>query len=109
MAPESQNAEHPFSGRCRYHVKNLRLFAAVLVIALCDTSCSHGGSSVTPSKVPPVAAALGGSNYGWYFLGPGCSREPYGVVYNYDTATATIDSQLQQMYSNGQRRLRIPV
>ena len=34
---------------------------------------------------------------------------PYGVVYNYDTATATINAQLQQMYSNGQRRLRIPI
>jgi hypothetical protein len=44
-----------------------------------------------------------------YHLDPPCNREPYGVVYNYDTATATINSQLQQMYTNGQRRLRIPI
>ncbi len=31
------------------------------------------------------------------------------MVYNYDTATATIDTQLQEMYDNGQRRLRIPI
>jgi hypothetical protein len=54
-------------------------------------------------------AALGGSNYAWYYLAAPCNREPYGVVYNYNTATATINSQLQQMYSNGQRRLRIPI
>jgi hypothetical protein len=53
--------------------------------------------------------ALGGSDYGWYQLDSPCIREPYGVVYNYDTATATIDAQLQQMYANGQRRLRIPI
>jgi len=52
---------------------------------------------------------LGGSNYGWYTLGPSCNREPYGVVYNYDTATSTIDAQLQEMFNNGQRRLRIPI
>ena len=52
---------------------------------------------------------MGGSDYGWYHLDPPCSREPYGVVYNYDTATATINAQLQQMFANGQRRLRIPI
>ncbi len=52
---------------------------------------------------------MGGSDYGWYHLDPPCSREPYGVVYNYDTATAIINSQLQQMFTNGQRRLRIPI
>ena len=52
---------------------------------------------------------MGGSNYAWYYLGSPCNREPYGVVYNYNTATATIDAQLQQMYANGQRRLRIPI
>lgn len=57
----------------------------------------------------PTPAVAGGSDYGWYQLDPPCTREPYGVVYNYDTATSTINSQLQQMYANGQRRLRIPV
>jgi hypothetical protein len=31
------------------------------------------------------------------------------VVYNYDTATPAINAQLQEMYNNGQRRLRIPI
>jgi len=73
-----------------------------------EIGCSGGSSTVQKTPPPPVAG-LGGSNYGWYFLTASCNREAYGVVYNYNTATATIDSQLQQMYSNGQRRLRIPI
>jgi hypothetical protein len=52
---------------------------------------------------------MGGSDYGWYHLDANCNREPYGVVYNYDQQRSTIDSQLQQMYAGGQRRLRIPI
>jgi len=87
------------------------LFAATLALSACWISSCGGGSS-TPSEppMPPQApAALGGSNYGWYYLAPPCNREPYGVVYNYNTATATINTQLQQMYNNGQRRLKIPI
>jgi hypothetical protein len=95
------------------HKPNLRLFVLVLGVAcgVCEIGCSGG----SPTKVqpvhppPPVTAALGGSNYGWYYLTSSCNREPYGVVYNYNTASTTIDSQLRQMYSNGQRRLRIPI
>ena len=83
---------------------------ALLSIAVALCSCG-GGSSATQSTPPPPPppAALGGSDYGWYQLDSGCIREPYGVVYNYDTATATINGQLQQMYANGQRRMRIPI
>jgi len=99
--------------------RNLRFLAAgplalivqsliALGLIVCGVSCSSSGSS-TGSGPPPPPAALGGSNYGWYYLAPPCNREPYGVVYNYNTATATIDMQLQQMYTNGQRRLRIPI
>ena len=84
------------------------LSAVALVLIACWAACSSGRPS-TNSGPPPLAAALGGSDYGWYHLDAPCSREPYGVVYNYDTATATINAQLQQMYSNGQRRLRIPI
>jgi uncharacterized repeat protein (TIGR03803 family) len=66
-------------------------------------------SNVNFRVTTPLPAGLGGSNYGWYYLAPPCNGEPYGVVYNYDTATATIDAQLRQMYDNGQRRLRIPI
>jgi hypothetical protein len=82
------------------------LTVLLLAVALCGCGSS---SSTTGATAPPPAAALGGSDYGWYQLDSGCIREPYGVVYNYDTATATIDAQLQQMYANGQRRLRIPI
>jgi hypothetical protein len=58
---------------------------------------------------PWPQAGLGGSDYGWYHLDSPCNREPYGVVYNYDTAKATIDGQLKLMFLNGQRRLRIPI
>jgi hypothetical protein len=80
---------------------------AALALA-CLNGCSSGSSSASSASTPSPAA-LGGSDYGWYYLAPPCNREPYGVVYNYNTATATIDAQLQQMYSNGQRRLRIPI
>jgi len=95
---------------------NLRLWFPVAFVAwsVCQIGCSSGAPTVQqvpppPPPPPPAAAALGGSNYGWYYLTPACDREPYGVVYNYNIATTTIDSQLQQMYNNGQRRLRIPI
>ncbi len=91
----------------RRRKNSLSLLAAAIASILCGVGCSGGGASTNPP--PPVSAALGGSNYGWYNLGPSCDREPYGVVYNYDTAKATINAQLQQMYSNGQRRLKIPI
>lgn len=55
-----------------------------------------------------LKAVAGGSDYAWYQLS-GCTREPYGVVYNYNTATATINAQLQQMYNAGQRRIKVPI
>ena len=84
--------------------------SSLAVLALAAALCGCGGSSSTDHTTsPPPTVALGGSDYGWYQLDSPCIREPYGVVYNYDTATATIDAQLQQMYANGQRRLRIPI
>jgi hypothetical protein len=86
----------------------MTLIALALIVG--GAGCSSSNSSTGSGNVsPPLAAALGGSNYGWYYLAPPCNREPYGVVYNYNMATSTIDTQLQQMYSNGQRRLRIPI
>lgn len=93
----------------RQSLSEVCLFAAALALSTCWISCSGGGCSIAPIMPPPSPAALGGSNYGWYHLDPPCNREPYGVVYNYDIATATIDSQLQEMYSDGQRRLRVPI
>jgi hypothetical protein len=89
----------------------LAQFAVLVFLSLALTHCSGGASQAPPPPPPPppVAAGLGGSNYAWYQLDPPCTREPYGVVYNFNTATATITSQLQQMYANGQRRLRIPI
>ena len=81
---------------------------AVLLLAVALWGCG-GSSTTTTTPPPPPSVALGGSDYGWYQLDSPCIREPYGVVYNYDTATATIDAQLKQMYANGQRRMRIPI
>lgn len=59
-----------------------------------------------------VAARIGtyegGSNYNWYNI-VGCNREPYGIIKNYHAngVRATVQNQLGQMYSSGQRRLRI--
>lgn len=70
----------------------MRLFVLGLLLAL-TLSAQHRG----------------GSNYAWYQLGPNCDRGPYGVIPNYHTAAAEIDRQLEAMYRNGQRRLRIPI
>ena len=51
----------------------------------------------------------GGSNYAWYRLDPNCVRNPYGIIPNYDSAAPEIDRQLEAMFRNGQRRLRIPI
>jgi hypothetical protein len=80
-----------------------------LVLLAGAIACGGGGGTTQTPNPPPPAAGQGGSNYAWYQLDPPCTREPYGVIYNYDTASATIHTQLQQMYFNGQRRLRIPI
>ena len=56
-----------------------------------------------------AAQHRGGSNYAWYHLDPNCVRNPYGTIPNYDTAAPEIDQQLEAMFRNGQRRLRIPI
>src|ERR1700677_4543339 len=104
-----------FEGSAGGQMPKLRLLVLVqfVVFSVCQIGCSGGAPAVQqvppPPPPPPAAAALGGSNYGWYNLTSSCDREPYGVVYNYNTAATTIVSQLQQMYNNGQRRLRIPI
>jgi hypothetical protein len=85
-----------------------QMLARFLAVALSVSLTGCGGGSSPPPPPPPLPG-VGGSNYLTYHLDPPCYREPYGVVYNYDTATATIDTQLQEMYHNGQRRLRIPI
>jgi hypothetical protein len=89
-----------------------RVIETVVAAALVVGFFGCGGGSYAPSAPPPpplALAGLGGSNYAWYRLDPPCNREPYGVIYNYNTAKATIDAQLEEMYNNGQRRLRIPI
>ena len=56
-----------------------------------------------------TAQHRGGSNYAWYRIGPDCVRNPYGIIPNYDSAAPQIDQQLEAMFRNGQRRLRIPI
>ncbi len=66
----------------------------------------QGGSAGSGGNPDPISHS--GSNYAWYDLN-GCNREPYGIVYNYHVARSTVQAQLQTMYDNGQRRLRIPI
>lgn len=53
----------------------------------------------------------GGANYLWYDLGPGCDREPYGLIPNYHEpgVRATVQQQLATMYARGMRTLGIGV
>ena len=70
---------------------------------------SSASADLTVNQVPGGPQAPGGSNYAWYQLDPPCTREPYGVIYNFNTANSTINQQLKTMFNNGQRRLRIPI
>lgn len=84
------------------------LTAIIAVFGIALTHCSDARYSV-PTGISLSPAGLGGSNFAWYHLDPPCTREPYGVVYNYNRAGPVIDAELRQMYDNGQRRLRIPI
>jgi len=95
--------------RLQSHAVFFLKLSGLMTLSLCLIRCSSSGSTPPVQTSMASPPALGGSNYGWYHLDSPCNREPYGVVYNYDTAQTTIDTQLQQMYSNGQRRLRIPI
>src|SRR5712692_8836270 len=96
-APTARNsAEGTTSGQRNLGCLMAGLLEAVLALSFSLTGC--GGGAHTSGSLP--LAALGGSNYAWYHLGSPCDREPFGVVYNYDTAKVTIDAQLQEMYNN---------
>lgn len=65
-----------------------------------------------PARAFPYAGPLrGGSNFLWYMLGPGCDREPYGIVPNYHRAEvrAQVRAQLAAMFASGQARLSLGV
>ena len=63
---------------------------------------------VTLSSATIGAQYRGGSNYNFYTLN-GCFREDFGVLKNYHLASDIIEYDLNSMYSNGQRRLRVGV
>jgi hypothetical protein len=69
----------------------------------------HGSPASRP--IPYFGPLRGGSNYLWYMLGPGCDREPYGIVPNYDNADvrAAVQAQLAAMFTSGQLRLSLGV
>ncbi|MEV6610884.1 hypothetical protein [Kutzneria sp. NPDC051319] len=66
---------------------------------------------VVTAGVRPAGNAreVGGSNYDFYGLSGGCSREQYGTVDSFDRGRDVIEKQLSQMYDAGQRRLRIGI
>src|SRR4051812_20033890 len=59
------------------------------------------------------AQSSGGSNYYFYKIDYKVEEPPiyHGVIakFHEPEATRTITAQLQQMYANGQRRLRLPI
>lgn len=48
----------------------------------------------------------GGSNFNWYTV-VNCDPEPYGVVVNYNTQTASIRTELAKIKAAGQNNLRL--
>src|SRR5579883_2977500 len=69
----------------------------------------HGSSPLRP--LPYAGPLRGGSNYLWYALGPGCDREPYGIVPNYGLpeVRTVVQAQLAAMFASGQARLSLGV
>lgn len=59
--------------------------------------------------LPGPAHGRGGSTLGWYRLGPGCEREPYGIIANYDKRGVRwkVIKQLIGLYVSGQDRISI--
>lgn len=68
-----------------------------------------GGGTGGGGSNPPDSGYRGGSNYAWYYVSPTCVREPYGVLPNFHLKRTTIETQLIQMFDEGQRRLRVPI
>ncbi|WP_347260206.1 hypothetical protein [Rudaea sp.] len=65
-----------------------------------------------PTRPFPYAGPLrGGSNFLWYTLGPGCDREPYGIVPNYHQpeVRAQVRAQLAAMAAAGMTRMSLGV
>jgi len=74
------------------------------IVFLFLVGCNVSSTAIAPA---PVTAELkGGSNYDFFDI-QGCNRDPYGVLLNYNLASATINAQLAAMYAAGQRRIGI--
>lgn len=82
------------------------LAALAAIVSLAGTT---GLATARPRRSAATAVDRGGSNYLSYRVDADCTREPYGVVDSYDKDPATIARQLAEMFTAGQRRLRIPV
>lgn len=57
----------------------------------------------------PRAQARGGSSLNWYRLGPGCDREPYGIIANYHQpgVRGGVRKQLIALRAAGQDRISL--
>lgn len=96
---------------------------AATLLALSLAACSAFAAAVPPRlpigprdtpptrQFPYVGPLRGGSNFLWYTLGPGCDREPYGIVPNYHHAEVRtqVRAQLAAMFASGQARLSLGV
>src|SRR5689334_13552726 len=80
----------------------------IAVLALLLSACGGPGRVSTPAPpIPPAPvapAARGGSNLLSYTI-----PNPSGFIAQFDAGQAIITQQLQAMYANGQRRLKIPI
>lgn len=68
-------------------VRSLRVIGGLLLSCLALPLAAFSGVDEAKLETAPIAAAAitrGGSTLNWYRLGPGCEREPYGIIANYD-------------------------
>lgn len=79
----------------------------LLALLLLPLAAPAAGGTLRVNGFEHAPAAAGGSNYHWYALGPGCDREPYGVLANYHLPGVRdlVQAQLRQMRAGGQDRI----
>ncbi len=88
---------------------SLRL-AALAVLSGVGLAPAAGAQAIFASGFELARPLLaGGSNYHWYALGPGCEREPFGIVANYHEfgVRDLVREQLIDMRAAGQERLSL--
>lgn len=99
----------------RWHIRILK-YCVVCLLALCALPAvasppSSDSDLVYANGFDVPTSGVGGANYLWYALDPGCEREAYGILPNYTKpgVRTQVQQQLAVMINRGMRRLSIGI